>query len=130
MSLILLKDIPDLEKDFEVESINLASEYWTPEKEGEKRRMIFMGLEVQSTPDHNDPDKSVDLLCAVFVMRGEDNEFRTVVNGSKRLVGMFENGKVDKGKPVQITYLGKKKNRNNANMSDSWDVRTLKPKGK
>jgi len=51
---------------------------------------------------------------------------RTVVNGSKRLVAVFENNEIAPNTPVQITYKGKKKNRTNGNMSDDWSVVTLK----
>lgn len=130
MSLILREDLPDLNTDFEVESVDLSAEYWSPTETGEKRRMFFMGIENRTAPDHNDPEKEVELPCAVFVLRGDDGEFRAVINGSKRLVAAFENSALDRGKPVQVTYLGKKKNRSNAHMSDDWSVVTLKMKGK
>ena len=128
MSLILLKDVPSLEA-YEVASCDLAVEYWSPEEDGESRRMLFAGVKSQMVPDHNDPDRMVDLQCALFVEPGADNNHKTVANGSKRLVAVFENGVIDEGTPVQVTYKGKRKNRTNGNMSDDWSVVTLVKSG-
>lgn len=125
--LILLNKLPANLSDYEVASADLSFDYWTPEKEGEIRRMFFMGLQPMDVPDHSDPEKMVSLECAVFV-EVEDSEHRTIVNGSVRLRSIVES--LDPATPVQVTYRGKKKNRSNGNMSDQWSVVTLKPKEK
>lgn len=127
--LIKLDELVDLETGYEPDSIDLSGEYWTPEEPGEVRRMIFAGIETRSAPDHQNPEKQVPLECVVFVLPGKKGNHKTVFNGSRRLVGVFENGDIEKGTAVQITYNGKKKNRTNANQSDDWSVQTLKKKG-
>ena len=125
MNLIKIENVPDL-STYEQESIDLSYEYWTPEKEGESRRMFYMGTQVMTVPDHNDSETLVDLECAVFA-ESIDGEIKTVVNASVRLKSIVEQLEVQK--PVQITYRGKKKNRSNGNMSDQWSVVTLKKGG-
>lgn len=124
--MILPPKITDLAK-LEVASCDLSQEYWTPSEPGEKRRMIFAGVNERTVLDQKTSEEIL-LPCAVFVLPGEDGQHKTVVNGSKRLVAVFENGGIESGTPVQITYKGKKKNRTNGNMSDDWSVVTLAAK--
>lgn len=104
----------------EVASCDLSQQYWTPEKEGEKRRMFFVTCQDRIVLDQKTGEEIL-LPCVVFV----DSSGATIVNGSKRLVAVFENGGIEKGTPVQVTYKGKKKNRTNGNLSDDWSVVTL-----
>lgn len=128
MSAIILRPTLVNLDELEVASCDLSQEYWTPTAEGEKRRMVFAGIHVREVPDQK-TQKPVSLQCAVFLMPGKTAEdHKTVVNGSKRLVAVFENGDVKEGTPVQVTYKGKKKNATNGNMSDSWSVVTLAAK--
>jgi hypothetical protein len=122
MSLIVPENL-DLSK-LEVASVDLSQQYWTPEKVGEKRRMFFSCVQERIVLDQK-TGEDILLPCAVFV-EPIDGEVRTVVNGSKRLVAVFENNEIAPNTPVQITYKGKKKNRTNGNMSDDWSVVTLK----
>ena len=126
MEIMKLDEIPNLE-EFEVASVDLSYEYWTPEEEGECRRMFFMGIQPMDVPDHQDADKHVSLDCAVFLQTHPSGEHKTIVNGSVRLKSIVE--RLDPQTPVQITYRGKKKNRSNGNMSDQWSVVTLQKKG-
>lgn len=126
MQIMKLDQIPNLE-EFEVASVDLSYEYWTPEKDGEARRLFFMGVESMDVPDHQDPEKNVSLDCAVFFQPDSKGDHKTVVNGSVRLKSIVE--KLDAQTPVQVTYRGKKKNRSNGNMSDQWSVVTLQKKG-
>ena len=126
LEIMKLDSIPDL-ASYEVASVDLSYDYWTPEKDGEVRRMYFMGIQTMSVPDHQDADKSVDLPCAVFLQTSTDGDHKTVVNGSVRLRSIVE--QLEPQTPVQVTYRGKKKNRSNGNMSDQWSVVTLKKKG-
>lgn len=125
--LIMLDSICDL-SEHEVASIDLSTLYWTPEKEGETRRFFFAGIEEREAPDHNDPNKSTMLACVVFVEPANES-YSTVINGSKRLVAAFENNNIQPGTPVQVKYLGKKKNKSNSFSSDHWSVQTLKKAG-
>src|SRR6056297_3143713 len=96
--MILRKDVPSLDA-YEVESVDLNDEYWTPIEEGEVRRMFFMGVRLRSVPAHNDGDTEVELPCAVFIQPSKDGEPRTVTNASKRLVAAFENNGIESGTP-------------------------------
>lgn len=111
--------------ELEIASCDLSQEYWTPTKEGESRRLVFAGIHVREVPDQKTLNP-ISLQCAVFLMPGKTaEEHKTVVNGSKRLVAVFENGDVKEGTPLLVTYKGKKKNATNGNMSDSWSVNIL-----
>ena len=127
LGLIKLENIPSL-AGCEIESADLAYEYWTPETEGEMRRVYFMGVESMDVPDHQDRDKMVTLESAVMLEETTEGEFRTIVNASVRLRSILE--RLETPKAVQITYRGKKKNRSNGNMSDDWSVVTLAVPGK
>ena len=124
MSSMIIPSSVDLAK-LEVTSCDLNQEYWTPENIGEKKRMVFAGVQDRTVLDQK-TNEEIQLSCVVFWLPGENpDQHRTVVNGSKRLVAVFENGGIAEGTPVQITYKGKKKNRTNGNMSDDWSVVTL-----
>jgi hypothetical protein len=105
---------------FEVASCDLSQEYWTPNDVGEKRRMVFVEVNERTVLDQKTAEEIL-LPCVVFI-QPINNESKTVVNGSKRLVAVFENNAMEAGTPVEITYKGKKKNRTNGNMSDDWSV--------
>ena len=115
--------------DYVPASVDLSGEYWTPE-EGETKRLIFWAVEQRTVSDQKDANKLVDLQCCVFIDPQKDGQHKTLSNGSKRLVAAFENTQMQQGTPVQITYVGKKRNRTNANLSDHWSVLVLKKGGK
>lgn len=120
--LILPPNNLDLAK-LEVASVDLSPEYWTPKEVGEVKRMVFVGIEERTFLDQKTNDE-IQLPCAVFI----DAEHKTIVNGSKMLVAVFENGNAQNGSPFQVKYLGKKKARN-GNNCDTWSVVKLaKPK--
>jgi hypothetical protein len=122
--IMLLPTIVDLSK-LKVASCDLSQEYWTPVEPGEQRRMVFAGIQSREVPDAKTL-QPMSLPCAVFLLPGKsDDDHKTIVNGSKRLVAVFEKGNVQEGTPVQVTYKGKKKNVTNGNMSDNWSVVTL-----
>jgi hypothetical protein len=125
--IIKLDAIPTLD-DYVPASVDLSGEYWTPE-EGETKRLIFWSVEQRTVPDQKDANKLVDLQCCVFIDPQASGQHKTLANGSKRLVAAFENTEMQQGTPVQITYVGKKRNRTNANLSDHWSVFVLKKKG-
>ena len=126
--LILLKDVANLESDYEVASVDLNQEYWYPEKEGEVKRLVFWQIDTRKCMDQQSQTE-IELECAVFVEPLAEGNHRSIANGSKRLVAMFENNGIKQGTPVQVTYLGKKKNKTNSNSSDHWSVHILHRKG-
>lgn len=127
-SLIKPENLEDL-TEYEVSSISLVPEYWTPEEVGEFRNLYYYGVELQPVADFNDPDKTVELECVVFadVSTGAP---RAVVNGSKRLVACFRNLALATETPVKVIYIGRKKNRQNNNESDHWDIHLIARKAK
>jgi len=126
VTLIKLEDVQSLEQ-FVPASADLTDTYWSPE-EGDSKRLVFWAVETRRVPDFNDITKDVDLKCALFLEPDGDN-WKTVVNGSKRLVATLENNEIAQGTPVEVKYLGRKQNRTNSNKSDRWSVLLLKKGG-
>jgi len=115
-------NLPDLDDAKEI-PIDLMSNYWTPVGLGEAKRVFFDTVKNRMVADQQSGEM-LDLPCAHFFEK-VNGEVKTISNGSKRLVGLFENGQIPRGTPVLITYLGKKKNATNGFQSDSWSVRPL-----
>lgn len=124
----LSKNLPDLSKANEL-PVDLSGNYWTPEKQGETKRMFFVEIKPQKVLKFGTTDEIIELDCAVFLEQSNDGTVSTVLNGSARLVGVLNQyvdaGAIKQGTPLQITYNGKKKNKNNPNMSDNWSIRPL-----
>lgn len=116
--------IPDLDDAQEV-PIDLMSDYWTPENPGEHKRVYFDCLKEREVKDFNDENITTTLLCAFFYEKEKDKPAHVISNGSKRLVGLLENLNIQRGTPLLITYLGKKKNTKNNFKSDIWSVKPL-----
>lgn len=116
------EQLPDISKAQEL-PINLMSTYWTPEKEGETKNLFFSHVD---DADLIDPDTGeVKTLRTAFFYEPVNGEVNNIRNASKRLVGAIENNNIQRGTPLRITYLGKKKNVNNAFKSDDWSVKPL-----
>ena len=125
--LSVIQNVPELD-NYEPAGLDMCPEYWTPEQEGESRRMAFVCVAPRRMQSADNPDDYIELECAIFV-QPVGAAHRLVANGSKRLVGVFEGDAVAPGTPFEITYLGKRKNSSNSFQSDSWSVVELKPKG-
>lgn len=106
--------------------LELTSEYWSPKEKGEKRRMFFMDLRVETSIDEQS-GSDVDLLVAYFV-EPIDGRKRVVRQASRRLTAVFDNFRktIRPGMAFEITYLGKERNATNSFMSDRWAVIPLK----
>jgi len=123
----------DLE-EAEVMPVELTSVYWTPETIDESLRVVFLGIEKVPMLPLGSEDKSllnedgmVLLPCAYF-LTSDDNRVIKICNSSKRLISTLQGSFIKPNTPLLITYLGKKKNKNNAFQSDSWSVKPLNPK--
>lgn len=119
----LSKPLPEL-NDAEIVPIDLMADYWTPEKIGESKRVFFDTVKIRKVLDQQNQDVVIELPCVYFVEKNGDS-VKTISNGSKRLVGIFETGQFERGIPLLITYLGKKKNATNSFQSDQWSVKPL-----
>ena len=60
-------NLPDLSKA-EAEPIEMSGEYWTPEKEGETRRLFFVGLNMENVVEM-ESGETRELLVAQFAER-------------------------------------------------------------
>ncbi|MFD2961582.1 MULTISPECIES: hypothetical protein [Olivibacter] len=103
---------------------DLMADYWTPETPGESKRVFFDKIDTRKVLDQ-ETQEAIDLECAFFI-EVTDGNARTISNGSKRLVGALEAYGIQKGTPLLITYMGKKKNRTNSRQSDNWSIKPLK----
>lgn len=119
----LTKPLPDL-KDADTVPFDLMADYWTPTQPGESKRLFFDSLKMRNVIDQQDKEVVIELMCAYFFEKDGD-VVKIVSNGSKRLVGIFETGQIQRGTPLLVTYLGKQKNKSNQFMSDRWSVKPL-----
>jgi hypothetical protein len=115
-------DLPDLSQA-KAAPLELTGEYWTPEKEGETKRMFFNEIRQEIAIDIASGN-DVELAVAYFVEVQNGNK-KIIRQAGKRLIGALETFKVVCGMPLEITYLGKKKNKTNSFMSDSWSIKPL-----
>lgn len=115
-------NLPDLGEAKEF-PLDLMSEYWTPDKPGESKRVFFDSIRNRNVLDQ-ETGEVIELPCAFFYEKIGD-DVKTISNGSKRLVGIFESGQINRGTPLLITYMGKKKNATNGRQSDTWSVKPL-----
>lgn len=118
-------NLPDL-STATPEVVDMIGEYWSPKEVGESRRLFFFGLNVENVVDMESGENR-DLLVVQFVESDGKGGVHSVRNGSRRLVGMFESFEqsIRQGDAFEITYLGKKKNKNNSRISDNWSVKRL-----
>lgn len=103
--------------------VDLMSDYWSPSNAGESKRMIFDRIDL-SPVLAQDTGEIIDLECAFFFVK-ENGQVKQVRNGSKRLVGALQSYSIQRGTALEIKYLGKKRNKMNAFMSDNWSVTPL-----
>lgn len=113
---------PNLD-DAQVLPMDLMSTYWTPEAANESKNVVFSHIDDSTLVDPESGE--VKTLRTAFFFEQKDGEVRSVRNASKRLVGAIESNMIARGTPLRITYLGKKKNVNNAFRSDDWAVKPL-----
>lgn len=113
--------MPSLETA-KVAPISMSAEYWTPEKVGEKRRLFFLDIKVETSIDKQ-TGEDIELSVLYFV----DSNKNVIRQASRRLVGVFENRlqTLRPGMAFEIEYLGKKKNATNSFQSDHWSVYEL-----
>ena len=118
-----LNALPDLDKA-EVAPTELLGEYWSPEKEGESKRIFFAGFDTQIVIEQATGEERELQIVKFIEKQGE--EYRTIRNGSARLVGAFTQlaRELQPGQPFLITYMGKKRTTKGM-LADSWSVKPL-----
>ena len=119
-----LNTLPDLSQ-CEVEPIELVGDYWSPEKEGEKKRVFFYDFSTQNVIEQATGEER-DLNIVRFIEPTKDGDYRLIRNGSARLVGQFEqmSRSLVGGEAFEITYLGKRKT-TTGKFADSWSVKRI-----
>jgi len=115
-------ETPDLDAA-EVVPIQLASNYWTPTGIGEKKRVFFDAIKMVASVD-TQTGEQFNSPCAFFYEK-KDGKMLSIRNQSKRLVGILEGARVERGNALEIIYLGKKRNSTNAFSADDWSVQPL-----
>lgn len=113
--------IPDIDSE-ETVQIELAQNYWTPDQIGESKAGVFMGVKLQTRIDPDTGEEEDPLPTANFLTK-ENGTVTSFTNASKILLGIMQD--VPEGAAVRITYMGKKKNKNNSYSSDNWSVKPL-----
>lgn len=98
--------------------LNLVSTYWSPERAGEAKRLLFIEIKADKATNEDTGEEKI-LPTAIFVDPSTREVWR---NASSRLVGALERAELTKYTPLEITYNGKVKNTTNAFSSDSWSV--------
>ena len=121
-------DIPSLKEAKEL-PVDLCGNYWSPVNPGEFKKVIFLDIKPQKVLSQSNGEL-IDLDCVIFAEQNENGDLTTTINGSVRLVGAlqpyFEDGIIKKGTMLKITYMGRKKNKTNANSSDNWSIKPLR----
>lgn len=115
--------LPDL-ANADTIPFDLVDEYWKPELEGEFKNLFFLEIGEREVLD-NETNEVKNLSCAIFLEKTATG-VQTISNGSKRLVGIFEGGRIQRGTALRITYKGEKKNSTNSFKSHTWSVKPLK----
>lgn len=120
-------DIPDLD-EMPTVPMSLSSEYWTPETEHEgmrtdksQRNMFFLGVTTTTDVDQETGEQKT-MKAAYFLWKKNGTVLR-VRNATARLIGTMQDNNIPVGQGVEVTYLGKEKNKTNSFSSDKWDVK-------
>jgi hypothetical protein len=125
------EEIPDLYQTDQYVALpmDLNSQYWFPEVEGESRRMVFSHFVTALVPDKFGPTKGVNgetvlLETAVFLER-KDETIKTVRQSSKNLVIGLQGLQVTPGTLCEIVFL-KLTRFPNGNTGQTWSIFPVK----
>lgn len=119
----LTGELPDLDKAKEL-SIDFMDDYWSPSTPGESKKVFFQKIDIRKVLEQQSGEL-IDLECAFFMEKDpKTNAYRTISNGSCRLVGALQANGVTSGMPLLITYIGKRKSAK-GNQCDNWSVKPL-----
>lgn len=118
----LTGELPDLNTAEELE-IDLMDDYWSPEEPGICKKVFFQKIDNRKVLDQKS-GSLIDLECAFFMEKDSSGAYRTISNGSCRLVGAIQANGIKPGMPLLITYKGKKKTQS-GNLCDNWSIKPL-----
>ncbi len=103
------------------------ADYWTPATVGESKKLFFDKIGDRKVLDQK-TGEVLELECAFFleqIKNQNGTKVKSISNGSKKLVSAIEGNDIQRGTPLLVTYLGKKKNVSNIYMSDQWSIKPL-----
>lgn len=112
----------------EVVELELAGNYWTPEKEGEYKDVIFDGLSEREKLDDSGEGTGEFTTSVNFYTMNNEGAVTHISNATARLVGIFNDARFEKGMSFRVTYLGKKDSRTSQFKYDDWSVKPLRKK--
>ena len=108
-------------KDAKRKPIGAMPVYWSPEAEGEVKRVVFLRVvEGYNIPDYNDQEQTIQKNTAFFI-EVEDETARILTCAATRLVSYFEEHGLPGG-AYDLVYLGKIKNKTNNNLSSHFEI--------
>jgi len=95
--------------------------FWSPEKKGEEKRVIFLEIAKDfEIPDYNNMKKTVQKDVVAFLEVREEKA-HLLTCASTRLVSFFKStGK--KGDAYEVVFVGKLKNKTNNNLSNHFEI--------
>lgn len=118
-------NLPDLEKAT-LAPLPITGEYWSPVEAGEKKRVFFYDIRVESLPDRQ-TGEDIELPVAYFV-EVKNGEKKIIRQGGARLVSVFESlykaKRIEVGMPFEIVYEGLTRTANGNNIG-KWRITPL-----
>lgn len=116
-------DLPDLDEAQELK-VDFMDDYWSPSTIGESKKVFFQKIDIRPVLEQQ-TGETIELECAFFIEKDVVTQaYRTISNGSCRLVGALQSNGVKEGMPLLLTYLGKKKT-GKGNYCDNWSIKPL-----
>jgi hypothetical protein len=116
-------NIAEIEKQLEASEaapFELTDGYWTPEKLGESKKVLLKEIKSMKFLAQTGEEVELETACLVEI---KDGVAKNITNAGWRLVKSLKN--FNPGSAFLITYLGKRKNSQNQNMSDDWSIKPL-----
>ena len=108
-------------KDAKRKPIGAVPVYWSPEAEGEVKRVVFLRVvKGYNIPDYNHQEQTIQKNTAFFI-EVEDETARILTCAATRLVSYFEEHGLPGG-AYDLVYLGKIKNKTNNNLSSHFEI--------
>lgn len=114
--------------DVQVQEIELAGQYWTPEEKGENKIVAFLGIHDRTTVDEDTGEaKKLPTVKFAALVNGAVTQ---LYNASTRLVGIFEDPMYKPGQKFLVTYVGKKASTKSGYKYDDWSVKPVVSRAK
>ena len=118
-----LPSLVDVPKHF----IPLSIEYWSPQAEGEEKLVYVAGIDFRDVP--NMETGEINSLECVLLLEQQGDTLCRFISASKVLVGNIKDA-INRGEiipmttltPISIKFLGQKKNRSNAKLSNRFQI--------